>query len=77
MTSIKNILNNLHKNYLIFIEFICKNMTDQQMEKTKLWVNELYRILRERPAAKSYMRFNNTQTLIRNNEISLNLLKTL
>jgi len=52
-------------------------LTETQKEKTKEWVNELYFILQDRPAAKTYYKSNNTQTLIRNNEISVNLLKTL
>jgi len=35
------------------------------------------KILIERPTAKSYYKCNNSQTLKRNNEISLSLLKTL
>lgn len=54
MAAVKNILANLHKNYLVFVEFICKNLTHQQKEKTKEWVDELYKILQERPAAKAY-----------------------
>jgi len=68
---------NIHKNYLVFVEFICKNLTNEQRSKTKEWVDELYRILQDRPAAKTYYRSNNTQTLIRNNEISASLLKNL
>ena len=77
MTSVKNILANIHRNYLVFVEFICKNLTYQQKTKTKEWVEELYRILEERPVAKTYYRCNNTQTLVRNNELSQNLLKNL
>lgn len=77
LASIKNIMTNVHKNYLVFVEFICKNLNYEQRTKTKEWVDELYRILEERPAAKTYYKCNNTQTLIRNNELSQNLLKGL
>lgn len=77
ISAIKNILANIHKNYLIFIEFICKNLTEHQKQKTKEWVTELFRILQDRPAAKTYYKSNNTQKLIMNNELSLNLLKHL
>ena len=77
ISSLKNIMINIHKNYLVFVEFICKNLTNEQRSKTKEWVDELYHILQDRPAAKTYYRSNNTQTLIRNNEISVSLLKNL
>jgi hypothetical protein len=77
LSSIKNIMSNMHKNFLIFVDFICKNLTYQQRTKTKQWVDELYYILNNRPAAKTHYRCNNTQTLIRNNELSSNLLKNL
>ena len=67
----------MHKNYLIFVEFICKNLNDDQRTKTKQWVDELYTILNERPAAKTYENCNNTDTLVRNNKMSADLLKTL
>lgn len=77
LSSIKNIMTNVHKNYLIFVEFICKNLTSEQRTKTKEWVEELFNILQNRPEAKNYYKSNNTQILIRNNEISMNLLKTM
>jgi len=52
-------------------------LNDQQKNKTKQWVDELHNILVERPASKSYNTLNNTQTLKRNKEMSVNLLKTL
>jgi hypothetical protein len=70
-------MSNMHKNFLIFVDFICKNLTYQQRTKTKQWVDELYYILSNRPAAKTHYQCNNTQTLIRNNELSSNLLKNL
>jgi len=45
--------------------------------KTQQWVNELYNILNERPVARAYSNWNNTQTLIRNNQMSNDLLKSL
>jgi hypothetical protein len=77
LSSVKNIMSNMHKNFLIFVDFICKNLTYQQRTKTKQWVDELYYILSNRPAAKTHYQCNNTQTLIRNNELSSNLLKNL
>ena len=68
---------NIHKNYLIFVQFVCRNLTDEQKTKTQEWVAQLFYILQNRPDNKSYYKSNNTQTLIRNNELSINLLKTL
>ena len=77
ISAIKNVLANLHKNYLIFVQFVCRNLTDEQKSKTQEWVRQLFHILQNRPDTKSYYKANNTQTLIRNNELSINLLKTL
>jgi uncharacterized membrane protein YkgB len=77
MSAVKNIMANVHKNYLIFVQFVCRNLTDEQKTKTEEWVGQLFHILQNRPDNKSYYKANNTQTLIRNNELSINLLKTL
>ena len=77
MSAVKNIMTNIHKNYLIFVQFVCRNLTDDQKTKTQEWVAQLFYILQNRPDNKSYYKSNNTQTLIRNNELSINLLKTL
>lgn len=54
ISSISNIMSFMHKSYLIFVEFICAHLNDQQREKTQQWVDALYNILNERPAAKTY-----------------------
>lgn len=38
-SAVKNIIRNVHRNYLVFIEFICKNLTTEQREKTFDWAN--------------------------------------
>ena len=29
-SAIKNVIRNVHRNYLVFVEFICKNLTPEQ-----------------------------------------------
>lgn len=59
-SAIKNVMRNVHRNYLVFVEFICKNLTPEQREKTFEWANILFKILTERPTAKSYYKVNNS-----------------
>lgn len=29
-SAVKNVMRNVHRNYLVFVEFICKNLTPEQ-----------------------------------------------
>ena len=74
---LKSALKHVHQNYLVFVEFICKNLTQAQKEKTHEWAAALIRILGERPQVKTYSKSNNSQTLKRNNELTINIMKSL
>lgn len=63
LTSVKNILQNVHKNYLVFVEFINKNLTPEQRNRTLEWASALETILETRPTIKSYYKTTNSQTL--------------
>jgi len=77
LNAVKNILQNVHKNYLVFVEFINKNLTPEQRSKTHEWASSLESILEDRPSVKTYYKNTNSQILAQNNEISINLLKTI
>ena len=47
LSAVKNILQNVHKNYLVFVEFICKNLTPEQRVKTQEWASILLQILQD------------------------------
>ena len=76
-SQIKNVFINVHRNYLVFVEFICKNLTPDQKEKTRDWANCLYNVLQDRPNVKGQYKSNNSEILRRNNELSLNMIKSL
>lgn len=77
-SSIKNILENAHKNYLIFVDFICRNLTADQKRQTFSWAEALMTVLKTRSTRKTFYKSdNNSETLRKNNEISLQLLKKL
>ena len=76
-TNIKNIINNLHRNYLIFIQFITNNLNDEQFEQAQDWAAKLEDVLYTRPVMKSHYNVHNSELLQNNNNISLRLLKDL
>lgn len=73
----KNIINNLHRNYLVFIQFITNNLTDDQFEAAIEWAGKLETVLDVRPVMKSHYNVHNSELLQNNNKISLQLLKDL
>lgn len=76
-SSIKNIVNNLHRNYMVFIEFITKNLTDEQFYDSLEWTNKLERVLQIRPVMKCNYKVNNSEILESNNKITFSLIKDL
>ena len=51
-SSIKTILTNIHRNYLVFVEFLNKNLSNNQKEKNKRTTNKLLAILSQRSTNK-------------------------
>jgi hypothetical protein len=76
-SSIKNIVNNLHRNYMVFIEFITKNLTDEQFYDSLEWTNKLEKVLQIRPVMKCNYKVNNSEILESNNKIAFSLIKDL
>lgn len=76
-SSIKNIFTNIHKNYLVFMDFLYKNLTKDQINKTKKITEQIFTVLNERPTAKIHYGTTQMQTLKTNNEMSLSMLKSL
>jgi hypothetical protein len=76
-SSVKNIFTNIHKNYLVFMDFLYKNLTKDQINKTKKITERIFTILNERPTAKIHYGTAQMQTLKTNNEMSLSMLKSL
>ena len=60
LNAVKNILQNVHKNYLVFVEFINKNLTPEQRSKTHEWASSLEAILENRPSVKTYYKNTNS-----------------
>ena len=83
LSAIKNLLANVHQNFLIFVDFIVASLNDEQRNNVSIislteyqdWAAALLRVLAERPNRKSYYKAQNATTLKKNNDISLSLLK--
>lgn len=75
--NLKNIINNLHRSYLVFIQFITWNLTEEQYEAAVDWAGKLTKVLETRPVMKSYYNVHNSELLKNNNNISTNLIKGL
>jgi len=48
LSSLKSILSNVHRNYLVFVEFLFKNLSEDQRAKLRV-CEDIMRILNERP----------------------------
>jgi hypothetical protein len=75
--NLKNIINNLHRSYLVFIQFITWNLTEEQYEAAVDWAGKLSKVLEIRPVMKSYYNVHNSELLQNNNNISTSLIKDL
>lgn len=55
-SSLKNILNNVHSNYLVFVRFIYKNLSDDQKYQTKDICDQIQKVINDRPTNKSQLK---------------------
>ena len=62
-SNIKNIINNLHRNYLVFVQFIATNLTDEQYNNSIDWASKLNKVLDTRPVMKSHYNVHNSELL--------------
>jgi hypothetical protein len=76
-SNVKNIINNLHRNFMVFVEFITKNLTEEQYDAAVDWANKLQKVLCTRPVMKSHYNAYNSDLLENNNNMSISLLKDL
>ena len=42
----------MHRNYLVFIEFILNNLTNEQFEDAKQWIEKLQKVVQTRSVMK-------------------------
>lgn len=73
----KNAIDNLHRNYLVFIEFILANLTKEQNLMAKSCVQALRKVLEMRTVMKTHYSLFNSKLLDNNNILSMNLIKDL
>lgn len=73
----KTVIKNLHRNYLVFIEFILNNLTSDQFEFAKEWAEKLQKLLKTRSVMKQSISLFNSDILEKNNNISTTLVKDL
>ena len=76
-TNTKNIINYLHRNFLVFVQFIWNNLTDEQFDASYDWAVKLENVLQTRPVMKSHYNVYNSDLLQNNNSISFQLIKDL
>lgn len=76
-TNTKNIINYLHRNFLVFVQFICNNLTEEQFDAAYDWAIQLENVLKTRSVMKSHYNVYNSDLLQNNNSISFQLLKDL
>ena len=76
-TNSKNIINYLHRNFLVFVQFICNNLTEEQFDAAYDWAIQLENVLKTRSVMKSHYNVYNSDLLQNNNSISFQLLKDL
>jgi hypothetical protein len=76
-TCIKNILTNVHRNYLVFLEFLYKNLSEDQRERTRRVTEKMLTVLNDRPTNKLQYKCSPSQILKSNNDIAMTMLKTL
>jgi hypothetical protein len=62
---------------MVFIEFITKNLTDEQFYDSLEWTNKLEKVLQIRPVMKCNYKVNNSEILESNNKIAFSLIKDL
>lgn len=76
-SNLNNVISNIHRNYLVFVEFICNNLTEEQYDVANDWAGKLKRVLKTRAIMKSHYTYNNSELLQTNNSISIKLVKDL
>ena len=76
-SNVKNIIKYLHRSYLVFIQFINGNLSEDQYTTAMDWASKLNNILNTRPVMKNFYDIHNSELLKNNNEISIILIKDL
>jgi hypothetical protein len=75
--NVKTVINYLHRNYLVFIEFILTNLTSDQFSFAKEWTEKLQKLVVTRSVMKQSSSLFNSDILEKNNNISTTLIKDL
>lgn len=75
--NVKTVINYIHRNYLVFIEFILTNLTSDQFSFAKEWVEKLQKLVVTRSVMKQSSSLFNSDILEKNNNISTTLIKDL
>lgn len=73
----KNIIKYLHRSYLVFIQFINGNLSEDQYSTSIDWASKLNNILCTRSAMKNLYNVHNSELLKKNNDITIILIKDL
>lgn len=74
---VKDAMASLHRNYLVFVEFICTNLTDDQYEAAKDWAIILEEVLQSREITDASNNLFNSEVLQSNNNIAIKHLSEL
>ena len=76
-SSIKSIINNAYNNFIIFLKFLYKHLSEEERLRTKDFWDKILYILNERSQVKQYYKCTQSQVFRNNNDISLTMLKTI
>lgn len=73
----RRIIGYLHRNYLVFVQFIMNNITDEQYKVAYDWAQKLDKVVSTRPVMKTLNNVYNSELLKGNNTAAMKLLMEL